>query len=75
MSERSYRVSHVPQVPGKVFVVPSRDREDAYRIRDMLCEYDLFQYDERIKPDYCNASMVEVLIGGEWCDVEVEDDE
>ncbi len=69
-----YRVSHIPQVPGTAYVVEASTREEAQRISDILVNYDLFQYEQRIKPDYCNASMVEVLIGGEWCDVDVEEE-
>lgn len=32
----------------------------------VLASYDLFQYENKVKGDYCNAGGLEVLIDGEW---------
>lgn len=79
---RRFRVWHIPQVPGKPFRVelkamrngPAMIRE-AGRLIQLLADYDLFQYENRIKPDYASASGLEVFEGGEWIEWENEDGE
>lgn len=70
---RRFRVWHIPQVPGKPFHVeldpqPPRPAlvRDAKRILSILADYDLFQYEHKIKPDYANAQGLEVFEDGEW---------
>ena len=60
------RVWHVPQLPGKGFHVLVDTPKEAQRVIQLLAEYDLFQYENKIKPDYCNASGLEVFDDGEW---------
>ena len=54
------RVWHIPQVPGKAFRIDVSSVQEAAKIMAVLADYDLFQYRNRIKPDYSNASGVEV---------------
>lgn len=44
--------------------------EQAWKILNTLWNYDLFQYKNKIKPDYCNASGLEYFDeeGQEWCE-------
>ena len=56
------RVWWIPQVPGKAFHVPVSDIEQGVFIMKILAEYDLFQYDNRIKPDYCNTGGIQVYV-------------
>ncbi len=67
------RVWHIPQVPMKAFRVEVKTLEEAKLLVLALCEYDLFQFNNKIKPDYCNACGLEVFEDGEWLDY--EDDE
>lgn len=62
------RVAHCPQVPGKFFTVEVNSLEDARRMMDVLARYDLFQYKNRIKPDYSNMTVLEQYNEGdqEW---------
>lgn len=53
------RVWHIPQIPGNPFFVPVDSIEEGEMIIDVLAEYDLFQYENRIKPDYANMSGLE----------------
>jgi hypothetical protein len=53
------RVSHFPQVPCKPFIVSVDSLKEARKIFDVLAEYDIFQFENRIKPDYCNATVLE----------------
>lgn len=74
------RVWHIPQVPGKAFRVEVKNLEEAKLVLSTLILYDAFQYKNRIKPDYCNASGLEEfqdLGDGEsdWCEWENEDGE
>lgn len=49
------KVWWVPQVPGKAFEVPVSSVEEGVKIMDTLAKYDHFQFNNNIKPDYCNA--------------------
>lgn len=79
---RQLRVWHIPQVPGKPFYVeldsrgarPSAIRE-AKRIIRLLADYDLFQYENKIKPDYASASGLKIYEDGEWVEWENGDGE
>lgn len=68
------RVAHFPQVPCKAFYVEGiKDVHDAKKVMDMLANYDMFQYENNIKPDYANASFLERWYAdgekdGEWED-------
>lgn len=54
------RVWHIPQIPGKAFHVSVTSTQEAKKILDVLANYDLFQYKNKIKPDYANAAGLEV---------------
>lgn len=64
------RVVHIPQVPMQAFTVLAESFEEADLISRVLTEYDLFQYGHKVKPDYCNASFVQIYHAGEWFDVD-----
>lgn len=66
--EGDLRVWWIPQVPGKPFKVPVKDIEQAKLLHNTLADYDRFQYDNRIKPDYANTGGLEVFEDGEWCE-------
>lgn len=61
------RVWHIPQVPMKAFYVDVETPEEAIKVLDILAHYDLFQFENRVKPDYCNAQGLE-----EWDEQEGE---
>lgn len=61
MNTLKLRVWHIPQVPMQPFLVEVPTFEEAVRLRDALASYDLFQYENNIKPDYCNASGIQVF--------------
>ena len=63
----------IPQVPGKPFMVPVKDTEQAILLLTAPADYDKFQYENRIKPDYCNAGGLSVFEDGEWTDWYNED--
>ena len=67
MSERKIgdlRVWWVPQIPmTKQFTVDVSDVAEGVKIMAVLADYDVFQFDNRIKPDFCNAGGID-----RWCD-------
>lgn len=72
---KKLRVWHIPQIPCKAFRVPVDSPEEAVKILDTLANYDIFQFDNRIKPDYCNAQGLEEWDDDEqeWCEWYSED--
>jgi len=64
--KNKYRVWHIPQVPGKSFHVFVNNPKEAKKVLEILADYDIFQYDNHIKPDYSNAGGLEVYEQGEW---------
>ena len=56
---KELRVWWIPQVPMKPFHVPVDSIQEAVKIMDTLAQYDLFQFENNIKPDYCNTGGVE----------------
>ena len=76
MENGSLKVWWIPQVPMKAFEVPVKDLHEAKKIMDVLADYDRFQFENRVKPDYCNAGGLMVWDeridpdekGEKWCD-------
>ena len=68
-----FRVLWVPQVPMKPFIVDVTSREEGQKIFEVLANYDLFQFENKIKPDYCNEGSIELshptITNGEWWDI------
>lgn len=62
------RIAHIPQLGGHAFHVNVDHLQEAKKIMDVLAAYDHFQYENRIKPDYANATFLEEfdLNDGEW---------
>ena len=58
----------IPQVPGKPFTVNVGSPAAAIILLRVLADYDAFQFENRIKPDYCNAGGLRVFEDGEWVD-------
>lgn len=56
------RVWWIPQVPMKGFRVPVKNIGEAKLILNTLADYDIFQFKNNIKPDYCNAGGLEVYV-------------
>lgn len=74
------RVWWIPQVPGKPFHVAIKNTDEAILLLNALADYDIFQFKNKIKPDYCNAGGLEVLEDNgngcnEWCEWNNEEGE
>jgi hypothetical protein len=62
----SLRVWHVPQVPMEPFHVPVRNVAQAKFVLKILADYDRFQFEKKVKPDYSNVAGLEVYFAGGW---------
>lgn len=71
------RVWHIPQIPGKPFLVEVSSVEDGVRMMNALADYDLFQLENNIKPDYCNTNGLQIwdenLTDEDLIDMELND--
>lgn len=56
---KKFKVWHMPQVPMKAFEVEVESIEEAWRILNILWDYDKFQYKNQIKPDWLTDSGLE----------------
>jgi hypothetical protein len=68
--ENDLRVFWIPQVPMKAFYVAVSGPDEAGKVLDILAMYDLFQFENNVKPDYSNMGGLEVFEKGEWLDWE-----
>jgi hypothetical protein len=77
----------IPQIGcGAIFKVPVETVAEGVKILDTLANYDKFQLDNRIKPDYCNAGGLQMFDPDDdtdspegswvdWCDDETGEDD
>lgn len=49
------KVWWIPQIPMKAFEVDVASVAEAVKVMDVLAYYDIFQFENNIKPDYSNA--------------------
>lgn len=71
---QKFRVCWIPQVPMKSFDVEVDSLEKAELLIVVLADYDIFQYENKIKPDYSNTGWIEAWEDNEWVGVEEEFD-
>lgn len=71
-----FRVWWKPQVPMESFIVEVPDVQTGRLVEEILANYDQFQYENNIKPDYCNTGGVQYWDEElqEWCDVDDDED-
>ena len=70
IEQPTIRVWHIPQIPHAGFFWSVSSIEEGKMVCDLLGRYDLFQFENNIKPDYSNANGIEVFEDGEWTDWE-----
>lgn len=73
--EKKLRVWWIPQVPMKAFYVEVKSLEEAHLLVETLAQYDIFQFKNKIKPDYSNVGGLQMFEDGEWTDWYNEDGE
>lgn len=72
------RVWWIPQVGvSETFYVPVESPEEGKKVMDMLAAYDMFQFQERIKPDFANDGGLQMFDEdeNEWIDWCLETDD
>lgn len=72
------RVWWIPQVgTEQTFYIPVNSVEEGKKMIDVLAAYDAFQYQNRVKPDYCNVGGLQMFdeLEGEWNDWYLETDD
>lgn len=63
------RIWWIPQVPSNnPFRVDVKDLTEAKKLLNTLADYDKYQLDNNIKPDYSNTGGLEFFDGEEWSD-------
>lgn len=69
------RVWWIPQVGAGIesFKVEVNSVREGVLLLNTLANYDLYQLENRIKPDYCNTGGLQMLEDGEWVDWEIDD--
>lgn len=66
--EGDLRVWWIPQIPMKPFTVHVETLAEAKLLLTTLADYDKFQFENQVKPDYSNAGGLKVFEEGEWVD-------
>jgi hypothetical protein len=56
---KKLRVWWIPQIPMVPFYVNVATVEEGVKIMDVLADYDLFQFENNVKPDYSNVGGLE----------------
>lgn len=66
--EGALRIWHIPQVGADIqpFHVPVADVQSAKLLLNTLWDYDNFQLENKIKPDFASVSGLQVFEEGEW---------
>lgn len=54
MPEKKLRVWWIPQIPMHPFYVEVASVSEGVKLMRTLADYDRFQYENNVKPDYCN---------------------
>lgn len=70
-----FHVWWVPQVPGRPFIFDVPGIEEGILLCQALAEYDIFQFENNIKPDFANAGGMSYRLteADEWEDFDPDD--
>jgi len=63
MADKKLQVWWIPQVPMKAFTVDVNSVAEGVKIMDVLADYDSFQFENNVKPDYSNMGGI-----SQWSD-------
>jgi hypothetical protein len=58
MNDKKLQVWWIPQVPMKTFTVDVKSLEEGVKIMNVLADYDIFQFENNVKPDYANMGGI-----------------
>lgn len=68
-----YRVWYIPQVPGKPFLVTVSTLDSAINILVLLEQFSSWEFHEKIKPDFSDASGIMRYTADGWDEVDSEE--
>ena len=54
-----YKVWYIPQVPMKSFDVEVENVEQAVKLYETIVKFSIFEFKNRIKPDYSDAGWIQ----------------
>jgi len=84
-AEGDLRVWWIPQVTMKAFYVAVDSVKEGVKIESILANYDIFQFENNVKPDYCNAGGLQRFVNNfdgegnsgweDWYDEETGEDD
>lgn len=72
---KNFRVWWIPQVPGKPFYAEAPDFKTAQLLNETLGRYDIFQYENNIKPDFANVGGIQAWYEDEQDWVSIDESE
>jgi len=64
--ENDLRIWWIPQVPMEPFRHSVKNVAEAKNLLNALALYDIFQFEHKVKPDFCNMGGLEIFLEGEW---------
>jgi len=67
MSAAKFKAWYIPQVPMKAFEVERDTAAEAQSALDLITDFSIFEFENKVKPDYCDAGGVAV-----WDETEQE---
>lgn len=68
-----YQVWYIPQVPMPAFERVYDDLETAKTVLNAIIDFSIFEFENRVKPDYADAAGIAVWEDGDWCDIEEQE--
>jgi hypothetical protein len=67
-----FRVWYAPQLTGPSFEIEVEDFLEACRLLDTLYNFSLFEFENKLKPDYADLGGIQEW-DGEWLDVDFDE--
>lgn len=75
-THKKFKVWYIPQVPMQPFEVECETAEQAQDALDLITNFSIFEFENKVKPDYSDAGGVEKWdeTDQEWFDYDESDD-
>ncbi len=68
MNDGDLKFWHIPQIPGEPLELFVSTNEEGVLLIDPFSAYEIFQAENGIKPDFANASGLQIFEEGMWVD-------
>lgn len=75
MTDAKFKAWYIPQIPGEAFEVEVDSPAEGFKILDIISRFSLFEFENRVKPDYADAGGVVEWDESEqdWWDVDEDE--